>query len=360
MVLHPASPLAALVREAGLDAVPFVLSRSPAAAWRLSRLAGRHDVTVSTVRWEHRTVGLAARLAGLPGTVARLMSGWDPEARESVWRRARHRWYHRRFVHLAATNSEAGRAEVIRRGLLPADRVVAIHNGVDLDRFEPQRVPRGRLRAELGVPDGALLMISISRFAERKGQAFELEALGRVVASRPDAHVVFVGPCAEEDRPYRDALVERAAAFPGAGRIRFLEDRRDVPEMLADADLLVRAALQEGLPNIALEAMAMRVPVLATGICGTPEAVVDGETGKLVAPRDVDALFRAANELLRAPASRRRAMGEAGRVRVERYFTLDRMADAYERLFERAARSGPRKNGRPSWEQPPAGINEVE
>jgi glycosyltransferase involved in cell wall biosynthesis len=295
---------------------------------------------VTTVRWEHRTVGLAARLAGLPGTVARLMSGWDPAARESLWQRIRHRRYHRWFVYLAATNSEAGRVEVVRRGLLPADRVVAIHNGVDLERFDPERVPRGRFRAELGIPEEALLAVSISRFVDRKGQRFELEALGRLVASRPDVHLVFAGPCAAEDRPYRDALERRAAGFPGVGRIRFLENRRDVTEILADADLLVRAALQEGLPNIALEAMAMRVPVIATGICGTPEAVVDGETGKLVPPGDVEALHRAADELIRAPASRRREMGEAGRVRVERLFTLDRMTDGYERLFERAAAAG--------------------
>ena len=61
----------------------------------------------------------------------------------------------------------------------------------------------------------------------------------------------------------------RASLFPARDRVHFLDARDDVPSVIRDADVLVRAALTEGLPNVALEAMAMRVPVVATGICGT-------------------------------------------------------------------------------------------
>lgn len=333
----PASPLAASLATAGVTAVPLRLSAAGSVAG-LARILrrDRYDVAVSTVRREHVKVGTAARMAGLPGGVARLLTGWTPSVRPSTRRRLRRGWKHRRCVHLAATNSEAGRSEAIERGLVAEDRVVTIHNGVDLERFDPDRLPRARFRSELGIPGDAFLIASISRFVERKGQAVELEALGRLVASRPDVHLVFVGPCRTEERPFLRSLRRRAADFPGAGRIRFLGGRDDVPRILADSDLLVRAALEEGLPNIVLEAMAMRVPVVATRICGTPEAVLDGRTGSLVAAGDAEGLLRAADELVRAPVHRRRAMGEEARARVRREFRMDRMVEAYERLFERA------------------------
>lgn len=335
---HPASALGAQAREAGADVFPWAPGKSSGTGRLAQEIArGRFDVAVSTVRREHRRVGLAARLAGLPGSVARLMSGWAPDDRVPVWGRACRGWTHRRVILLAAANSEAGRMEAVRRGLLPAVRVVAIRNGIDRRRFDPDRVPRGRFRAELGIPAHHALIVSVSRFVERKGQAWELAALGPLIASRPDVHVAFVGPCRDEERAWRAGLVRRAAGFPGAARIRFLEERSDIPEVLADADLLVRASVEEGLSNVILEAMAMRVPVVATAICGTPEAVVDGSTGRLVPPRDPEALRDAVGDLLRAPEGRRRSFGAAARERVERLFGMERMIEAYERLFERAA-----------------------
>lgn len=352
VVHHPGSPLGGRAGTAGARTItlPAPVRRGglpTTALWLAGRIRqGGWEVVVSTVRRELKLAGLATRLAGQPGVVARLMSGWAPGdgAAPGTWRWRRHRWYHRRFVHLAATNSRAGRDELVARGTLPAERIVPIHNGVDVARFDPDRVPRGRLRAELGIPLAAPLVVSISRYAEQKGRTEELEALGRLAAARPELHVVFAGPCRTEEQWYRGRLRARASHLAAAGRIRLLDDRSDVPELLADADVLVRAAREEGLPNIALEAMAMRVPVVATAICGTPEAVADGETGRLVPPADPGAIERAVGELLDAPAEARAAMGARARSRVERDFTLDGMADGYERLFARALaeRSTPR------------------
>jgi glycosyltransferase involved in cell wall biosynthesis len=336
------SPLGDLVRAAGGEAwVPRggfhgSLRTGPALA-REIRTRGI-DVVITTTRTDLKIGGFAARLAGHPGAVARLNSGWDPS--EPIvtsglkWRRRRR--YHRHFVQLAATNSRAGKAEVVARGYLPPERVVPIYNGVDFSRFDPDRVTAGAFRAELGIDANAPLIVSISRYVERKGQEFELEAAGHLTARRPDLHFAFVGPCRERERPYKERLIARASLFPGRERIHFLDARDDVPAILADADLLVRAALTEGLPNVALEAMAMRVPVVATGICGTPEAVLEGETGRLVLPADDRAISAAVAELLDLPRECRTAMGRRGREHVLATFGLDRMADEYEALFERA------------------------
>lgn len=338
----PRSPLGELAGAAGAAAwVPRggfrgSLRTGPPLA-RAIRARGI-DVVVTTTRTDLKIGGFAARLAGHPGVVARLNSGWDPS--EPIvtsglkWRRRRR--YHRHFVQLAATNSRAGKADVVARGYLPPERVVPIYNGVDFSRFDPDRVSAGAFRAELGISPDAPLVVSISRYVERKGQEFELEAAGRLTAQRPELHFAFVGPCRDRERPYKERLIARAGLFAGKERIHFLDARDDVPAVLADADVLVRAALTEGLPNVALEAMAMRVPVVATGICGTPEAVLDGETGRLVPPADDRAIAAAVAELLDLPPAGRAAMGGRGREHVLATFGLDRMADAYEALFERA------------------------
>jgi glycosyltransferase involved in cell wall biosynthesis len=338
----PRSPLAGLAGAAG--AITWVprngfrdsLRTAPTLAREIR--ARRIDVVVTTTRTDLKIGGLASRLAGHPGAVARLNSGWDPAepVRTSGLKWRRRRLYHRHYVQLAATNSRAGKADVVARGFLPPDRVVPIYNGVDFSRFDPERVPRGAFRAELGIPAHAPLVVSISRYVERKGQEFELEAAGHLTAERPDLHFAFLGPCRERERPYKERLFARSALFPGHDRIHFLDARDDVPAVLADADVLVRAALTEGLPNVALEAMAMRVPVVATGICGTPEAVLDGETGRLVPAADSRAISAAVAELLDMPPDRRAGMGRKGRDHVLAAFGLDRMADEYETLFERA------------------------
>ncbi|HJU85884.1 MAG TPA: glycosyltransferase family 4 protein [Gemmatimonadota bacterium] len=338
----PRSPLGELARAAGAEAwVPRggfrgSLRTGPALA-REIRARGI-EVVVTTTRTDLKIGGFAARLAGHPGAVARLNSGWDPAAPIVTsglkWRRRRR--YHRHFVQLAATNSRAGKADVVARGYLPPERVVTIYNGVDFSRFDPDHVPPGAFRAELGMEPDDPLVVSISRYVERKGQEFELEAAGRLTAERPGLHFAFLGPCRDREMPYKERLIARARLLPGRDRIHFLGARDDVPAVLADADVLVRAALTEGLPNVALEAMAMRVPVVATGICGTPEAVLDGETGRLVPPADDRAIRAAVAELLDLPLERRAAMGHSGRRHVLATFGLDRMADEYEALFERA------------------------
>lgn len=349
----PRSPLGDLARAAGAETwVPrggfrnSLRSGPPLAR----EIRGRGiDVVVTTTRTDLKIGGLAARLAGHPGAVARLNSGWDP-AEPLVtsglkWRRRR--LYHRYYVQLAATNSRAGKADVVARGYLPPERVVPIYNGVDFSRFDPDRVPPGAFRAELGIPAHAPLVVSISRYVERKGQEYELEAAGRLTAERPELHFAFLGPCRNRERPYKERLIARTGLFPGRDRIHFLDARDDVPAVLADADVLVRAALTEGLPNVALEAMTMGVPVVATGICGTPEAVLDGETGRLVPPADDRAIAAAVGELLDLPLERRVAMGQRGRQHVVATFGLDRMADEYEALFERAlAERGGRRGAR--------------
>ena len=122
------------------------------------------------------------------------------------------------------------------------------------------------------------------------------------------------------------------------GRVRFLGHRDDVPRLMAAADVVVLPSAYEGLPNVVLEAMRFRKPVVATAAPGTTEVVVDGETGLLVPVGNVMLLARAIRDLVRDPVLASR-LGEAGRARVEAHFRADTMVAQFAELYENLARS---------------------
>jgi glycosyltransferase involved in cell wall biosynthesis len=125
--------------------------------------------------------------------------------------------------------------------------------------------------------------------------------------------------------PQAQRLVDRGAILAGP--------RRDIPEILAASDIVaLPSRFGEGCPNAVLEAMASGKPVIAARSGGTPEVVVDGTTGILHAPYDIDAL-RAAIHRLAADPALRRSMGEAGRARAEAEFGVARLVGAYQDLY---------------------------
>jgi len=209
-------------------------------------------------------------------------------------------------------------------GLDPA-RLTVIPNGIDPAPFD-SAVPLPR--ATIGVPDSGHLAVCVGRLDVQKGLPNLLEAAERVILQRPDWHLVLAG-----DGPSRDWLLAQLANRPRLrDNVHWLGRRDDVPSLLKSADVLVHASLWEGMPNAVLEAMAARRPVIGTAVEGTEDLVIPGRTGWLVPPRDVAALCGALIEAADSAEYRRR-YGEAGRLRVEQEFSLDRTVAAYEHLW---------------------------
>ena len=123
---------------------------------------------------------------------------------------------------------------------------------------------------------------------------------------QPDLRTLIAG-----DGPLRSRLEETARLYDLEGKVRFLGHREDVPRLMAAADLVVLPSAYEGLPNLVLEAMRFRKPVVATAAPGTTEVVVDGQTGVLVPVANPQLLARAIRDLVRDPALARR-LGQAG------------------------------------------------
>jgi glycosyltransferase involved in cell wall biosynthesis len=217
------------------------------------------------------------------------------------------------------TVSNRIRQQVVGSGLVPDEKAVAIQNGIDLGPFLATGDQSESLRAEFGCGPEDVLIVTVGRLVWFKGLDILLDAIPSIAAPTGRAKFVIVG-----DGPLRKPLLEQVTRLSLGDRVQFTGERRDVPAVLAAADVFVLPSVSEGLPISILEAMAAAVPVIATDVGGVPELVMDGETGVLVPARNKDALARAISRLAADPALRRR-MGERGRERVMANFSSSAM-----------------------------------
>ncbi|MEN3609491.1 glycosyltransferase [Plantactinospora sp. ZYX-F-223] len=205
----------------------------------------------------------------------------------------------------------------------PADRLVVLPTGVDVDLIpyagvaEPPRI------------------LHIARLVEKKGTADLLRAFAAVRRAVPEAELVIVG-----DGPLRERLDGLARELDVSAAVRFLGARSHAEALdwlgrsrvLCQPSVTAASGDQEGLPTVLLEAAASGRPVVATAHGGIAEAVTDGETGFLVAERDVAALAERLTALLRDPQLCQR-FGEAGRRTVVERYNLRRQTDRLESLY---------------------------
>jgi len=204
---------------------------------------------------------------------------------------------------------------------IPRDKLLVIANGVDTQTFIPSATPKAA--------DWQPRIIgNVGRLEPVKGTRFLVDAFAQFASQFPDARVWLVG-----DGTERQNLATQAQTQGVARQIDFLGMRPDVAALLAQMDIFVLPSHWEGMPNAVLEAMAAGLPVVATGVGGTTEVVVQDETGFLVPAADPDAMAKAIVTLLRDPTLCRR-MGEAGRRRVEQHFSIQQTVAKTVGLYE--------------------------
>jgi glycosyltransferase involved in cell wall biosynthesis len=224
----------------------------------------------------------------------------------------------------------------LQRDYSPRLRTSVIPNGVE----PPSTTPRRDLRSELGISADAPTFGCIAVLRARKGVEDLIAAAARVMQQIPNAHCLVVG--SEAEPGYIDALKAQTARLGIAANIHFTGYRTDVPDVLETLDILCLPSIfGEGLPLIVLEALFARRPVVATRVEGTALAVLDGETGFLIEPRDVAAMAERITRLL-SDAQLRHQFGQRGRADAEERFTPERMIRdlhaVYDQVLARHAR----------------------
>lgn len=271
--------------------------------------------------------------AGVPvavhGEHGRDVDDLDGSRRRYQWMRRAYRPFVDQYVALSCDLAGYLRQRVG----VPERRVAQIYNGVDIQRFHPA----GGARAVLpGSPfnDPTLFVVgTVGRMQTVKAQTLLASAFARALALRPALRsrlrLVMVG-----EGPLR-AEAQALLAAAGAADLAWLPgERADVPDVMRGLDCFVLPSLAEGISNTILEAMATGLPVLATRVGGNAELVVEGETGVIVPSGDTEAMAQALVALAGDP-DRAKAMGQAGRARVERQFSLPAMVSAYQGLYDR-------------------------
>jgi glycosyltransferase involved in cell wall biosynthesis len=268
----------------------------------------------------------AARLAGVPVVIASIRDR-GPYLTKAQLRLQREVC---RLADHILVNADAIKEWLAQDGY-DASKISVIRNGVDVERFAAP--PRGEaLRAELGLPLDAPIVAVVSRLNPLKGLEHFLDAAATVAKRFARARFLIVGEPSIDDPGYLDALKAHARRVGVADKVIFTGLRHDVPNVLAGVTVSVMPSLNEGLSNSLLEAMAAGVPVVATRVGGTPEAIAGGVVGLLVPPGDSHALAESISRLLEDPHLAE-TMGRAARRSIEERFSLDRMVTATERVY---------------------------
>jgi glycosyltransferase involved in cell wall biosynthesis len=282
---------------------------------------------------------LAARMAGAPVVVNTIHGFYFHEHMPPAQRRfyiAMER-IAARCSDLILSQSREDLDTAIRLGICPRERIQLLGNGIDIQRFDRNRVDPAtlaHLRSTLGLPSGVPVIGFVGRLVVEKGILELARAVQQVQSRFGPVTLLIVGGV---DREKAGALNhEDIQAAAGTATCIFAGVRQDMPDMYALMDVFALPSYREGFPRAPMEASAMGVPCVVTNVRGCREAVEHERNGLIVPLRDVDALAEALIRLLR-DHDRRRAMGDAGRRMAREQFderlVFQRVLAAYHRLL---------------------------
>ena len=263
---------------------------------------------------------IIGKLLGIPI----IISSERTMAMESEWRYRLNRWTIDMVDRVVAVSKNVGEF-CITHIRLPARKVVIIHNGVETPPLSAHA--RERARQALGLPQETIVCGAVSRLQPVKGIDDLILAFAQV-REKQDVHLVIIGE--GQERQYLEELTVETGC---SNRVLWTGYRQDVLKLLPAFDLFVQPSHHEGLPNTVLEAMAAGLPVIATEVGGIPELVLNHNTGLLVPVGDPAALGEAISDLLEKP-QKRENLGQAGRLRVKQHFSVEKMVQKTEQLYE--------------------------
>jgi len=266
---------------------------------------------------------IAGRLAGVPIVVSSIRNeNFGGPRRDRMLRMTD--W----MGQISTTNSNLAADKLVKRGVVPRERIHVIPNGLVLDKFTVKNSSRTEFRQQLGITERDFLWLAVGRLEEQKDYSNLLQAFKIIIQDGHEAQLRVAG-----QGPLLENLQRQSINLGISGRVVFLGLRRDIPLLLDAADGFVLSSAWEGLPNVVMEAMAAAKPVVATSVGGVPELVQEGVNGYIVPPGDSEALAVAMVKMMALPEADRWAMGRAGRAHIEANYSLERVVDQWEELY---------------------------
>jgi glycosyltransferase involved in cell wall biosynthesis len=320
----------------GVQLIPLPLEKifwKPNAVIQFMRLVGRGGYHI--VHVHSQEAGLIARpLAKLSGAKTVVYTPQTIDIRQARWSRV-YAFVERLLAMLTdklISVNEIDRLRLIQWGI-PSSKVITIPNGIDVD-FSSKPAASPNIRQDFGIGPNSPIVMQVGRLAPQKNPFAFVEGAQLVLREVPDAHFFMVG-----DGPLKEVLEKRINALELGDRIHVLGRYPDANLLVASANVVTLTSLWEGTPYSLLEAMAWAIPVATTDVNGCKEIVIDSETGLLSPAGDVQLWAMNVARLLREP-DLAKSMGERGRGRLEKHFTIQNMVSRVEDLYYELATVG--------------------
>ena len=238
------------------------------------------------------------------------------------------RWSRQGAARVIAVSRQNAELLTIYYGLR-ADKITIVHNGTDLPDFKESDVAlaRAALRAELGLPEQAIVILTLARLAPNKGHCYLIEAMPEVLRAHPNAHLVFAG---QPDQA--EPIIARIEALGLQPHVHLLGFRSDTQQLLAASDFFALPSLAEGFSLALVEALTVGLPTVATDVGGASEVIQPGQGGILVPPANSAALAAALNHLLSLDEAEVQRQRQAAR-RAAQLFSTQAMAEKTLRVY---------------------------
>ncbi|MEW6003429.1 MAG: glycosyltransferase family 4 protein [Nitrospirota bacterium] len=237
------------------------------------------------------------------------------------------RFLYNYLPHYVLTTGEAIRMQMIEKNGFDGNKIKSIPTGVDTDIFSPDR-SFSNIREELNLEPSVPVVGAVSVIRSWKGLDYLVKAAPLILKEIPDAKFLIAG-----DGPYRERLEKTIKQVRGKDTVYLLGHREDVASIINSIDILVHPSYaNEGVPQTVLQAMAMKKPVIASGLPSLKEVVIDNKTGIIVPPKDPEGIARAVIKLL-CDKELARELGESGMALAKTSYSFKLMLDKLENLY---------------------------
>jgi glycosyltransferase involved in cell wall biosynthesis len=295
---------------------------------RLVKILKEHNVDILHCHAHKATVygAISAMLAKTPVVIAHVHG----LGRSRNFKRKLMNFLLFRKINRIIPVAESVKKDVLKNNwFLSENKFFVLENSVDYERFAKVSISKGDAKRLLGIPPDAFVFGTVGRLAPTKGLSYLIEAFCEIKVRIPAAHLVLLG-----DGRCKVELEEQAAGTSCTDSIHFPGHRDNIPELLRAMDVFVLSSVAEGMPRAILEAMAGRVPCVATAVGGIPEMVNGGDTAFLVPPANADALAEAMLKVANMPRDRLEKLTESAQNRVGQVYSHDVVREKLKDLYE--------------------------
>ena len=331
---HPGGILENQARERGIEFFPLNMNRklNLKTIFKLTDLI--NDYKIDIVHSMGSRADFFARMAcrkmydvKIISTIAMLVEGYDVGS----FRKALYKLtdcYSSKFVSQFIAVSNALKKKLILKRKIPRKKISVIYNGVELDKYNPEREDFEGLRQSLGIDDDCIVVGSIGRLVYQKGFQYFIQAADIISNKNNKIRFFIVGDGPEEKN--LKAMVKTSTI---SDVFMFTGQRFDIPQILALFDIFVFPSILEGLPRVVIEAMAMAKPIVATDISGVREQLSHNHDGLIVPPKNPQALAEAITHLI-DDKNKANKLGKKARSSAMLKFDLKQTVGNIERLYK--------------------------